>query len=237
MKKNSEHFFSPAEKERISETIRNVEKTTSGEIVLMVADESDPYREAMSIGAVVISAAASLIVVMTYSIVLHLATDWSDGSIKVTLFHFLHAIFSLNLWFFIALAAILHLPARYLFSLFPKLKRFFTTKERMSEAVRDRAVSLFYEKGLHRTKHETGVLILISIFERKVWILGDRGINEKISKHFWYDQSSALSRGIAESRAGEAACKVIERCGQELARNFPIGKDDINELPNKVISD
>ena len=237
MKKKSEHFFSAGEKERIRETIQKVEKTTSGEIVLMVVDESAPYREAMAIGAVIISALASLIVVMISSIVIHLATEWSDGSSGIMAFRFLHTIFTMNLWLFIALALLLYAPARYLLSLFPKLKAIFITKERMSETVRDRAVTLFYERGLHRTKHETGVLILISILERKVWILGDRGINEKISKHFWYDQSVALSRGIAELRGGEAACAVIERCGQELARHFPIGRGDVNELPDNVISD
>ena len=237
MKKKSEHFFSAGEKGQIRETIHNVEKTTSGEIVLMVIDESDPYREAMAIGAVVISALVSLIVVIISSIVIHLAGEWSDGSSGIMAFRFLHTVFTMNLWLFIALAVLLYTPARHIIHMFPKLKFLFVSKERKSEAVRDRAVALFYEKGLHRTKHETGVLILISIHERKVWILGDRGINEKISKHFWYDQSSALSRGIAESRSGEAACKVIERCGQELARHFPIGKHDVNELPDDVITD
>jgi putative membrane protein len=235
MKKKSEHFFSAGEKERIRETIQKVEKTTSGEIVLMVVDESDHYREAVSIGAVILSVLVSLIILIIYTI--NLATGWGDGSSGIMPFGFLNRIFTMNLWLFIALASLLFTPMHHLLVVFPKLKLIFVMKQRISEAVRDHAVRLFYDKGLHRTKHETGVLIHISILERKVWILGDRGINEKISKHFWNDQSRALSRGIAESRSGEAACEVIERCGQELARHFPIGKHDKNELPDDVISD
>lgn len=237
MKKKSEHFFTAGEKERIREAINTAEKGTSGEIVIMVVDESDPYREAMSMGAVIFSALASLGIVMISSIVIHLATGWSDGSSGLMSFRFVHAIFTLNLWLFIALAVLLYTPVHHLLAVFPKLKILFVPKHRRSEAVRDHAVRLFYEKGLHRTKHETGVLILISILERKVWILGDRGINEKISKQFWYDQSRALSQGIAESRRGEAACEVIERCGSELARHFPAGRHEVNELSDDVISD
>jgi putative membrane protein len=237
MKKKSEHFFSAGERERIQEAIHKAEKDTSGEIVMMVVDESDPYREAVTMGALLFSALASLFIVMISSIVIDLATGWSDGSSGLVSFRFVHAIFNLNPWLFIALAVLLHTPARHLLAVFPKLKFFFVPKHRKSEAVRDHAIRIFYEKGLHRTKHETGVLILISILERRVWILGDRGINEKISKHFWYDQSRALSRGIAESRSGEAAREVIERCGRELARHFPAGKRNDNELSDNIISD
>jgi len=237
MKKKSEHFFTAGEKERIREAINTAEKGTSGEIVMMVVDESDPYREAVSMGAVVFSALASLIIIMISSIVIHLATGWSDGSSGLMSFRFVHAILTMNLWLFIALAALLYTPAHHLLAVFPKLKVLFVTKHRKSGAVRDHAVRLFYEKGLHRTKHETGVLILISILERKVWILGDRGINEKISKQFWHDQSRAFSRGIAESRCGDAACEIIEKCGHELARHFPAGKRDGNQLSDDVISE
>jgi putative membrane protein len=237
MKKKSEHFFSAGEKERIQEAIQKAEKNTSGEIVMMVVDESDPYREAVSMGAFILSALASIIILIISTVVFNLATGWSDGSSGLISFRLLHTIFTLNVWLFIALTALFYTPMHHLLVIFPKLKIVFVPRHRKAGAVRDRAVRLFYEKGLHRTKHETGVLLLISLLERKVWILGDRGINEKISKHFWYEQSRALSRGIAESHSGEAACEVIERCGSELARHFPAGKRNDNELSDTVLSD
>ena len=93
----------------------------------------------------------------------------------------------------------------------------------------------FYEKGLYRTRHETGILVFISIFERKVWILGDRGINARIPAESWQQLVQSLTAGIREGHACEALCSVIARCGEELARHFPRESDDRNELQDEIL--
>ena len=94
----------------------------------------------------------------------------------------------------------------------------------------------FYEKGLYRTINETGVLIFISLLEHKIWILGDRGINEKIRSESWQDLAATLATGIRQGNACESLCEVISSCGNELARHFPqkLGLD-VNELADDII--
>ena len=102
--------------------------------------------------------------------------------------------------------------------------------------MRERALAAFYQKGLYRTKDQTGILIFISLLERKVWILGDRGINEKIEPGHWQSLAGELARGIRVGRGGEALCRVIAGCGSELARHFPRRRDDRNELTDDIIT-
>jgi putative membrane protein len=135
------------------------------------------------------------------------------------------------------LTVILYFPAQLLIAKIATLQKPFITGRRMDEAVKARAVRAFYEKGLYRTRHETGVLIFISEFERKVWILGDRGINSRIPPESWQQLVQTLTVGIREGRACEALCSVIASCGEELSRHFPRESDDINELQDELLID
>lgn len=111
------------------------------------------------------------------------------------------------------------------------------SRERIEQKVRDRALTIFYEKGLHRTRDNTGVLIFISVMEKRVWILADRGIYEKIEQTTLDDFARLLSRGIKEGRSCDALCETIEGIGKILSIYFPIKHDDSNEISNNVIFD
>src|ERR1700687_4569696 len=78
-----------------------------------------------------------------------------------------------TIWSYLPLVFLLSFPGRLLFNHFPRLKFPFVNKRRMMHAVRERAIRAFFEKKLYKTRNENGILIFISILERKVWILGD----------------------------------------------------------------
>lgn len=209
MKDNSAAiFFTPQEQEQIRQAVAAAEQTTSGEIATMVVARSDSYREAITLGAVLGAATLALIIAV---IIQHI-----------------------TIWSYLPLTMALFFPLRLLVSRIPLLQRPFITAARLNEAVRERAVRVFYEKGLYRTKDETGILIFISLFEHKVWILGDRGINARIPAESWGNLVQTLTAGIRAGRAATALCDVISRCGEELAEHFPRGADDLNELPDEI---
>jgi len=207
---HAERFFTPEEQQRISAAVAAAEGTTAGEIVTMVVARSDSYREALVLGAVLAAGLAALVI----AIASHHVTIWT----------------------YIPLTLLLYFPAHLLIGRFPRLQRPFIARSRLDHSVRERAVRAFYEKGLYRTRHETGILIFISLFERKVWILGDRGINARIPQESWQGFARALTTGIGEGRACEALCDVIAACGEELARHFPREADDTDELTNEPLS-
>jgi len=208
---NAEEFFTPAERERIRLAVAAAEEATSGEIATMVVARSDSYREAAMLGAVLGAAMAALLV----AIASHHVTIWS----------------------YLPLTICLYFPAHLLISRVHRLQRPFIAQKRLNEAVRERAIRAFYEKGLYRTRHETGILVFISVFERKVWILGDRGINARIPATSWLQLVQILTAGIKEERSCEALCTVISRCGEELALHFPKRRDDNNELRDEIITE
>ena len=202
-------FFTDDEKHRIREAVEVAERSTSGEIATMIVDHCDRYHEAEVLGGSLVSGLVSLVIAV--------------------------ALQQYAIWIYIPMVCILYVPARLLFIRFPRLKHPFINKLRMMHAVRERAVRAFYEKGLYRTRDENGVLIFISILERKVWILGDRGVHRKIPQEAWQSHAHKISAGIREGRACEALCAVIAECGGILAEHFPKREDDTNELPDDII--
>ncbi len=190
----------------IREAVGRAEAGTSGEIVPMLVAESDDYREAAVQAAVVIAALLALLISLV-------ARDTS-------------------VWLFIPLAFILYFPSAALVRRLPALKLAFTPTARVREAVHKRALRAFHEQKLHRTREENGILIFISLLERRVWILGDRGINAVIPPERWTSLASALASGIREGRLVEALAAAITEVGNILAERFPHRKDDTNELPD-----
>jgi len=207
---STKDFFSATEKEMIRRAVAEAELHSSGEIVTMVVPESERYREAEQLGALF---AAGLLGMIAAVVLRHV-----------------------TIWTYIPIVLLAFFPLLALFRRFPRLKLPFVGPRRQAQAVRDRALSAFCEKGLYRTREATGILIFISLLERKVWILGDRGINEKIPSGSWQALAGELATGIRSGRAAEALCRVVAGCGSELARHFPRRSDDRNELSDRIIT-
>ena len=108
------------------------------------------------------------------------------------------------------------------------------TKEKQ-KAVQERALKAFYEKGLYKTKENTGVLFFISILEHKVWVLADKGIHEKIKQDTLNKFARHVAQGIREGRACDALIEAIKEAGELLAQYYPIQPGDINELSDEII--
>jgi putative membrane protein len=225
-------FFTDQEVNAIKAAVSRAESGTAGEIVPMVVDRSDSYREADILGSALTAALLALSIEAVFQLYLLGASgpEWTQGGAETVL-----ALHGISVWTYIPLVFILFFPVRQVFRSFDRLRLLFAGRRRIAEAVRERAVRAFFEKELYRTKDETGVLIFISLLEHKVWILGDRGINAKIPQNSWQALAGELSRGLREGRACEALCSVIDSCGAELARHFPRTTDDIDELKNDLI--
>jgi len=206
----AETFFSEEEKKRIENTTNEIEKRTIGEVVVMVVDRSDQYLEAGIIGGVFLGSLVALIA----SVVL------------------LHS----SLWSYIPLSFLFFFPAAYLFKKFPVLKTAFIGLGRKERAVMQRAVRAFYEKGLYKTRQNTGVLFFLSLLEHKVWVLADKGICEKIDQDTLNRFAQSVSYGIKEGRACEALCDAMKEAGELLARHFPITAGDADELSDTVMT-
>jgi putative membrane protein len=107
----------------------------------------------------------------------------------------------------------------------------------MEEEFREAAHIQFFSKGLYRTREGTGVLIYVSVFERRVWVLGDRGINAAIPEAQWNGVVATIVQAIKEGRPAEGICRAVGEVGKILQDKFPIRPDDQNELQNLIVED
>jgi len=85
-----------------------------------------------------------------------------------------------------------------------------------------RAVRAFYEKELYKAEGNTGILFFISLFERKVRVLADSGIHEKIGQETLNKFARVVSQGVKDGRACDALCEAIQEAGSLLAQYFPV---------------
>jgi putative membrane protein len=98
-----------------------------------------------------------------------------------------------------------------------------------------RALALFAERGLTATRDRTGMLILVSELERRVVILGDRGIHERVGDAGWRAHVDHVVAAIHRGQAARGLLDVIERLGATHAELNPVRAGDTNELPDDVI--
>lgn len=208
MAKKNRDIISGEHQATILAAVKKAESLTSGEIVPMVVARSDDYREGAMNAAIFMAT------------ILALAVALATGNFSV--------------WFFLPLLFFFYFPAKALIHRLPFFKLAFTPVEQITNLVHLRAMRAFFESGLHRTRAENGILIFISMLERRVWILGDRGINAVIPPERWVSLASALAAGIREKRMEEALVITIGEIGDILRQHFPHTPDDTNELPDLI---
>jgi putative membrane protein len=110
------------------------------------------------------------------------------------------------------------------------LRRLFSTRADRQEAVRVHAAAKFHERGVANTSAETGLLLYASLLERRIEVLADRGLLQRLVPHEW----NALLDDIRTERTIDPDVIVtsIRSLAAILGRDVPRGADDVNELPD-----
>jgi uncharacterized membrane protein len=97
-----------------------------------------------------------------------------------------------------------------------------------------RAVELFERLGMTRTARRNGVLIYVAIEDRKLAVLGDAGLHERVGAEYWDRLKRELVAGLREGRSRDGLVAAVRDAGETLARHFPRAPDDGNELNDAV---
>lgn len=207
--KRAENFFTEEEQSRIKAAVQACEARTSGEVVPVIVDAAYDYPKTEIIGG------------GSFAVGLALFANW----FYVGASH----------WVFPVVLLALYYPCVLLIRFLPALKRSMISPVELDAEVREKALVTFVEHGIYRTRGGSGILILISLFEHRVFVLADAGINDRVPLHTWEEIVATVTKGIVEKRACDALCEAINRCGDLLAHEFPRQDDDHNELPNLII--
>ncbi|MCX6236751.1 MAG: TPM domain-containing protein [Bacteroidia bacterium] len=100
--------------------------------------------------------------------------------------------------------------------------------------VLDRAAWLFKKLKMHETKDRNGVLIYLSVNDRKFAIIGDSGINKVVPEGFWNDIKEMMIGHFIKGEFASGLINGIEKAGEQLKKYFPWQTDDVNELPDEI---
>jgi uncharacterized membrane protein len=97
-----------------------------------------------------------------------------------------------------------------------------------------RAAAVFERLGMHRTAARNGVLIYVALAHRKLAIIGDRGIHERVGEVYWQQLVADVLAQFREQRLRDGFLHAVGELGAALHQHFPRSPDDRNELRDEV---
>jgi putative membrane protein len=201
--------FSADDKARITAAIHAAEKNTSGEFVAVVARASDHY----------------ILLPLLWSAILALLFPGACMLARVSA-SWIH-LYQIQLLIFIGLTILLlSVPGLHL-KLIPRHVKH-AHASRLAQAQ-------FYVQGVQLTTHHSGVLFFVSLAERYVEIIADKGIHEKLGEDHW---KAIIDRFVARVSKGEVVdgfVDAIGACGAAMAEHYPPDPAATNELSDGLI--
>lgn len=204
----AESYLSVEGAECVEESIEEAERLTSGEIVPMMVFRSSTVGH------------------------IPLTLIFIFGFVVSVIYSF--GLFEWSLWMGLGVVVLSLFLIRFLSSS-SWVCRMLTPKKDQDAQVFQRACLELESSRVRHTKNKTGVLIFISLMERQVVVLADKAIDDHFDSFQWKDVVEVVVKGIKAKQLSEGLSEGILQCGKLLQEDFPIQKDDENELVNHFI--
>ncbi len=116
------------------------------------------------------------------------------------------------------------------------LRRPFVPKAEQKANVNRAAYAAFFDQSLHRTAGGTGLLIYLSMDERRAVILADDAVLKALGQPTLDTLCRDLTALLADTDPAEALCQTLRRAGDALAALPPVPDADPNEkLPHELV--
>ncbi len=206
-------FFEEGARGRVTAAIKEIEAQTSAEVVVAVRKATGSYRDVDYLFGFACAVAALL----------------------VLLFHpYPFAIEGMPLDVIAAFVV-----GALLCGNAPPLRRALVPRARREAVSRDAARAAFVALGIGRTRDRNGILVLVSLFERRVWLVPDVGLDgialegAKLGGD-WRARVSALEGSLQKGADLDLFVERLRALGPALAASMPRRADDVNELPDEV---
>ena len=98
---------------------------------------------------------------------------------------------------------------------------------------RERAVEIFTRLHVWDTEHNSGVLFYVLLADKRIEIVADRGIDQRVGKAAWDAICGEIDRAFAAGRFEEGVLIGLQSVSDLLATYFPPRPDNPNELSNR----
>jgi len=217
--RRASQLFSQSDRTAVAEAVRQAEKRTTAEIVPVVATSSGRYDRAEDIFGVL-----TALVVVAVAWLLFQGVDVSgwDATTRLTLPVVL-ALFVVG--FILGSAAATWIPA---------LKLPFIPRREMDEELERSAAAAFQALRVRGTGAGVGVLLYVSLLERRVRVLPDDPVAAKLGPDAWKEVCELVVAGLRSGTPADGLCRAIARCGELLSGPFPWTESDRDEISNEL---
>lgn len=197
--------FDDAARAILTGCVKKIEAMTDAELVLVVRARSGSYRHA----------------------------DYLFGALLAFtgLLFLLFSPFDFHQYWVAIDVALLFALGVFLSSRSNSLRRLLTNKDYRNQAVRTGAAAMFYEAGIANTEAEMGVLIYLSVLERRLELIADRGVLKAVNALEWNQMLFELHQAGRKPEP-ETLLAAMENLGALLARCLPATGENPNELPD-----
>lgn len=197
--------FDDAACSSLADCVKEIERGSNAELVIVVRARSGSYVQAdLLFGALI--AFAGLLFLLFSPVTFH------------------------QVWVVVDVV-LLFLLGSFISSRSNSIRRLLTTKEFRATAVRTGAAATFYEAGIANTDAAMGVLVYLSLLERRLELIADRGVLKAVPAQSWNEEIYKLHR-IAREPDTSTFVAAVRRLGELLSQHLPATGENPNELPD-----
>lgn len=195
-------------KERIEARIRDFEQRTCVEFVPVIVRSSGDYSGIKAFAALMVFGLALCIFPYVPT------PDWAQD---------------MNV-----LAALLLSAVAFLLLSWPPLLHLVASQKHLRAEVERGASLSFLREEVFNTRRRSGLLIYISIFEKSVFILADKGITAVVRPKEWAELGARLAKDLSRDNPGVTFLEALDEVVAKLSDKFPPDPDNLNELPDRL---
>lgn len=218
---------SVADHDIVTAAVAAAEEHTSGEIVTVIAAQSNDYDDVALVWASVVAFLAMSVIALFPDFYQDLYYRLSGG--------WGHEL-TPNQWLGTVIAVgVLKWIGMWLILLWRPLRLWLTPRAILAGRVRARAIDLFKVGTEAKTLGRTGVLLYVSLREHRADIVADEAIAAKVAPEVWGDAMASLIDLVRKGKPGEGMAEAVRQMGVVLAEHFPRGSENPNELPDRLI--
>ncbi|WP_374526404.1 TPM domain-containing protein [Sphingopyxis sp.] len=218
---------SEADHDLVTAAVAAAETNTSGEIVTVIAAQSNDYDDVALVWASVIAFLAMSVIA--------LFPDFYQGLYDRITGGWGHEL-TANQWLGTVIAVgVLKWIGVWLILLWRPLRLWLTPRAILAGRVRARAIDLFKVGTEAKTLGRTGVLLYVSLREHRADIVADEAIAAKVAPEVWGDAMASLIDLVRKGQPGAGMAEAVRQMGAVLTEHFPRGSENPNELPDRLI--
>ena len=115
------------------------------------------------------------------------------------------------------------------------LRGLFTPERQKQDEVWNRARQIFFDSRVHHTGGRTGMLIYLSLFERRAAVVADQKVIDGLGHAAITKLCAQLTRDLKTRPPADALCDALQQAGRQLSAVLPRQADDVNELPDALV--